>query len=252
MITSYLKASIRADGVPMKKKKTLSENTKKGLRMRELTQATALPKSTILHYISRGLLPEPVRTGRNTAFYDPACVERAKYIKSIQGTYAFPLEKIKKLLASKDQGKDPTSLLELNALVFGTSEGETFDEAALRRATGLTRKQVSELLKAHLLMPLDKDIFRGDDIVAARAYAGAFSLGLKVSDLTFYASIAKELVDQEMHLRQRIAGSMPDDQDTRITIDLTRGARTLRSYVINRAFQHRVAQATTLKDRVVS
>jgi DNA-binding transcriptional MerR regulator len=236
----------------MKKQKTSSEHTKEGLRMRELMVATALPKSTILHYVSQGLLPEPVRTGRNTAFYDPACVERARYIKSIQRTYAFPLEKIKKLLASKDQGKDPTSLLELNALVFGTSEGETFDDAALRQATGLTRRQVSELLKAHLLMPLEKGIFRGDDIVAARAYAGAFSLGLKVVDLTFYASIAKELVDQEMHLHQRITGNMPDDQDTRITMDLTRGARTLRNYVIDRVFQHRVAQAKTLKDKVVS
>jgi DNA-binding transcriptional MerR regulator len=220
--------------------------------MRELSEATGLPKSTILHYIAQGLLPEPVRTGRNTALYDPACVEAARYIKSIQSTYAFPLEKIKKILLSKDQGQDPTSLVELHALVFGTSEGKSVDETALREIAGLTHRQVTELLKAHLLMPLEKGVFKEDDVNAAKAYAGAFSLGLKVSDLAFYASIAKELVDQEMHLRQRLTGHLPDDQDARVTTDLTRGARALRNYVIDRVFQLRVAAAKTLKDKVVS
>ena len=85
------------------------EGTAGGLRMRELTGATGLPKSTILHYVAQGLLPEPVRTGRNMAFYDPECVERARYIKEVQNTYAFPLEKIKRLLQSRDEGKDPAA-----------------------------------------------------------------------------------------------------------------------------------------------
>ena len=75
--------------------------------MKELAEATGLPKSAILHYVAQGLLPEPVRTGPNMAYYDPACIERIKYIKAIQSRYAFPLGKIKMILARKDQGKIP-------------------------------------------------------------------------------------------------------------------------------------------------
>jgi len=90
------------------RRKSVERENKKGLRMRELMEATGLPKSTILHYVAQGLLPEPVRTGRNMAYYDAACVERAKFIKKVQGTYSFPLEKIKKLLVVADEGGHST------------------------------------------------------------------------------------------------------------------------------------------------
>lgn len=135
-------------------KRGTPESEARGLRMRELTEATGLPKSTILHYVARGLLPVPVKTSRNVAFYDPECVERARYVKEVQNTYSFPLEKIKKLLQSRDEGKDPAALLELHAVVFGAREGVALDEKTFRRATGLTARQVVELLEANLLMPL--------------------------------------------------------------------------------------------------
>jgi hypothetical protein len=106
-----------------------------------------------------------------------------------------------------------------------------------------------ELLEANLLMPLERGVFRQEDVDAGKAYAAAFARGLKSSDLAFYGSIAKELVDQEMHLRERLTGHLPDDQDARVTTELTRGARALRNYVIDRVFQHRVAAAKTLKDK---
>jgi DNA-binding transcriptional MerR regulator len=229
-------------------KKPSSGNADNGLRMKDLAEATGLPKSTILHYVAQRLLPEPVRTSRNMAFYDPECIERAKYIKTIQSTYSFSLEKIKKLLLLRDEGKDTTSLMELKKAVFGAAEGAALDEEAFRSATGLTPQQVSGLLKARLLMPLEKGSFRQDDVDAGKAYAGAFALGLGPSDLAFYTAIANELVDREMGLRRRITGHLTNDQDARLTTELTRGARTLRNYVINRVFQHRVAAAKTLKD----
>jgi DNA-binding transcriptional MerR regulator len=217
--------------------------------MGELTEATGLPKSTILHYVAQGLLPEPVRTCRNAAFYDPECVERAKYIKEVQNTYSFPLEKIKKLLRSRDEGRDSAALMELHAVVFGAHVGEALDQKAFGLATGLDPSQVVELLEANLLLPLEQGVFRHEDVDAGKTYAAAFALGLKAPDLAFYGSIAKELVDQEMHLRERLTGHLPDDQDARVTTQLTMGARALRNYVIDRVFQHRVAAAKTLKDK---
>lgn len=51
-------------------------SSKPGLRMKELMEATGLPKSTILFYLEQGLLPKPVKTSRNMAYYPPECMER--------------------------------------------------------------------------------------------------------------------------------------------------------------------------------
>lgn len=139
--------------------------------------------------------------------------------------------------------------MELHAVVFGSDQGAALDEKEFRRVTGLTARKVAELLKAGLLMPLAEGVFRPDDVSAGMTYAVAFARGVKVSDLAFYVNTAKEIVDQEMRLRDRLTGNLPDDEDARITTQLTRGARALRNYVIDRVFQLRVATAKTLKDK---
>lgn len=222
---------------------------KPGLRMREVTEATGLPKSTILHYIAQGLLPEPVRTGRNMAYYDPATVDRAKFIKSMQEKYSFPLEMIKKLLASRDQGRDIGPLVELDAVIFGQRRAPELDRRAFERATGLTDEQVEDLLAAHLLLPLKEGRFGQEDVDVGRVFARGFALGLQASDLVYYVTIAKELVDHEMRLRRRLTAHLPEGEDAQITAQLTRGARLLRNYVIDRVFQLRVAAAESLKDQ---
>ena len=222
-----------------------------GLKMKEVTAATNLPKSTILHYVAQGLLPEPTRTSRNMAYYDPTCVERAKFIKTIQDKYAFPLEKIKKLLQAWEAGHDITHLLELDAVIFGASQQPEMDEKAFRRATGLTARQVNELLAAGLLIPLKRGRYRQDDVEAGKAFAASFSQGLQAADLAFYVRIAKEVVDQEMRLRQRLTAALPENEDARLTTALTLGARLLRNYIIDRVFQRRVAAAQNLKDEAL-
>ena len=227
------------------------ERDKNGLRMRDLVEATGVPKSTILHYVAQGLLPEPYRTGRNMAYYDAACVERTKLIKAVQGRYSFPLEKIKQVLAAIDRGEDVAPFVELDEVVFGVPTGREMDEAAFRGATGLDSEQISELLAEGLLLPLKEGVYRQDDIDAGRVFAAGLAQGLKASDLAFYAKIAGEVVDHEMRLRRRLTGHLPDGEDARVTADLTRGARTLRNYVIDRVFQRRVAKARTLKDEAL-
>jgi DNA-binding transcriptional MerR regulator len=229
----------------------MEKEEKKGLRMKELMEETGLPKSTILHYVAQGLLPEPLRTGKNMAYYDASCIERARFIKKVQGTYAFPLEKIKKMLAAMDEGEDITPFVELDAVIFGTTEGREMDLRDFQEATGLTTEQVSELLEANLLLPLKEGWFKQEDIDAGRAFAASFARGLMASDFAFYARLAKEVVDQEMRLRQRLTGHLPDGQDARVTAELTRGARALRNYIVDRVFQRRVAAARTLKDEAL-
>ena len=226
----------------------MKEQTRQGLRMREVTEATGLPKSTILHYVAQGLLPEPIRTGRNMAYYDPATIEKAKFIRAMQEKYSFPLERIRKLLRSMDEGRDVAPLVELDAVIFGARETPEMDRKEFREKTGLTDDQIGDLLSARLLLPLKEGLFTDEDVAIGRAFAFSLSKGLVVADLSFYATIAKDMVDQEMRLRKRLTDQLPDEEDAQMTMRLTQGARLLRNYVIDRVFQRRVAAARTLKD----
>ena len=56
------------------------------LRMGELAEASGVPAPTIKHYLREGLLPEPVKTSRNMAYYPPEFVDRIRLIKRLQGS----------------------------------------------------------------------------------------------------------------------------------------------------------------------
>jgi len=231
-----------------KKNSRESDGSRPGLRMKELAEATGLPKSAILHYVAQGLLPEPIRTGPNMAYYNPVCVERIRFIRTIQSKYAFPLSKIKLLLAKKDEGIDVGPLLELNETVFRSSVGPCLDKKAFYEAAGLTSGQVNALMDKGLLLPLEKGRFNEQDVTIGRIYAQGLALGVKVSDMTFYAVTAKQIVDEEMRLRRRFTAHLPDDQDAGLTQKLVQAARATRNYVIDRTFQKRIAAAGNLKD----
>ena len=68
------------------------------LRMKELAEASGVPAPTIKHYLREGLLPEPVKTSRNMAYYPPEFVERIRLIKRLQEERFMPLKAIKSVL----------------------------------------------------------------------------------------------------------------------------------------------------------
>ena len=131
-----------------------------GLKMQDLVAATGVPRSTILHYLNEGLLPEPVKTSRNMAYYSPTCVERINCIKVMQGKYRLSLTLIKKFLEEGKLGPELEPLLELRSFIFGRPEDrELLDLEAYCRATGLTVPEVEALRQAELLLPLEPDRF---------------------------------------------------------------------------------------------
>ena len=73
------------------------------LKMKELAEASGVSAGTIKHYLREGLLPEPVKTSRNMAYYPPDFVERIKLIKQLQEERFMPLRVIKSMLDEDPQ-----------------------------------------------------------------------------------------------------------------------------------------------------
>ena len=226
-----------------------SDVRKPGLRMNELVATTGVPKSTILFYLSQGLLPQPRRTSPNMAYYEPACVERIRLIQQMQERHRLSLSEIKQCLDDEDRGSELGVYLELNEEVFGPGgPRRLLDAKAFCRETGLSANHLEELQQARLLLPLEEGRFDAEDVSMGRMYLGAFNFGIRARDLSYYADLGEKIVDQEMALRNRMTGRLPYSQDAAHTIAMVKNARICRAYVIDRLFQHRVAAMKDLKE----
>jgi two-component sensor histidine kinase/DNA-binding transcriptional MerR regulator len=72
------------------------------MRMRELERQSGVGRETIRFYIREGLLPEPDRASRNSAFYSDDHVTRLRAIKRLQEERFLPLAVIRSLLDAED------------------------------------------------------------------------------------------------------------------------------------------------------
>ena len=223
--------------------------TKEGramLKMKELADAAGVAKSTILLYVKEGLLPQPVKTSPNMAYYDPACVERIGFIKKIQSSHRLPLAAIKGLLREMDNGRDIAPLLELQSTVFGGSAEKT-DRASFIAASGLTSEQLEQLGGLGLLLPLEDGLFDDQDLALARQFKSCMDRGMAPEDFSFYSRFAKEIVDAEIRLRESYTRDLDFRDNAVWTLEMTRMARGLRAYVIDRTLQKALIRFKGLK-----
>jgi DNA-binding transcriptional MerR regulator len=80
---------------------TLAAPAKELLKISELAERAEVPVATVRHYLREGLLPEPVKTSKNMAYYPPEFVERIRNIKRLQEERFMPLRVIKDMLLAE-------------------------------------------------------------------------------------------------------------------------------------------------------
>jgi DNA-binding transcriptional MerR regulator len=219
-----------------------------GLAMRELSRATGLPRSTLLHYLAEGLLPAPARSSRNMAWYDPSCVERVKLVRQLQQHHRLALHEIRALLAREDPAALATRLA-LNEAVFGAGERAALGAGAFAAETGLSPAALRALLRLGLLAPLEPEHFDDADVAAGRSLARALGLGLSPADLSFYVRAAEAVVEAQMAIRRRLTAHVSQADNAALTLEMLASGRVVRSYVMERTFQRRVAAMRSLEDR---
>ncbi len=71
--------------------------------MRDLVRETGIPRETIHFYKLQGLLPPPLKTGRNTALYTQQHIERLQRIRQLQERQFLPLKAIRAVLEDTEE-----------------------------------------------------------------------------------------------------------------------------------------------------
>jgi DNA-binding transcriptional MerR regulator len=194
-----------------------ANSTRPLLKIGELAERAGVSAGTIRHYLREGLLPEPVRTSRNMAYYPPDYVQRIGLIKRLQEERFMPLRVIRGML--DDDPEHVRALIEFEDRVI---------ERALARAAQRTRVPAGELRERYaipqnvferlaeigILTP-DRGGYSAEDVqiveAISRFRAGGYdeTLGFTVYDTVRYVQALEPLVGQEVRaLLDRLAGEV--------------------------------------------
>ncbi|MGI8633189.1 MAG: MerR family transcriptional regulator [Solirubrobacterales bacterium] len=206
------------------------------LRMKQLAEEADVSAATIKHYLREGLLPEPVRTSRNMAWYPEEFVERLRLIRRLQDERFLPLKVIRELLDD-----DPSAARAM------LDEGDRFIEQtiALREGERTPRDEVAaarEVPESVLLRLEELGIladgtegYEPEDIeivdAIARFRAGGYdeAIGFTVYETLRYREALEPLVAKEVDvLLERLAGTMEPDRAVDIVAS---GAAPLRDLI---------------------
>lgn len=80
------------------------------MRIRELSAATGVPKGTIKSYIREVLIPRPIKTHPNSAYYNDTHLSAILAVKELRKKRFLPLSVIKEIVGA---GKDELSIEEI-------------------------------------------------------------------------------------------------------------------------------------------
>jgi DNA-binding transcriptional MerR regulator len=196
---------------------------RKLLRMGELAEASGVPAGTIKHYLREGLLPEPVKTSRNMAYYPPEFVERIRLIKQLQEERFMPLKVIRSML--DEDPERAKALVELEDRILERAlEGERTrtSAAAVRERYDVPKEVLDRLEEIEVLSPNSRGYTPSDvRIIEAisRFRAGGYQqeIGFTVYDTLRYKRALEALVTEEVQvLMDRLAGKMEPEQASKL------------------------------------
>ena len=193
------------------------------LKMSELVEASGVPAATIKHYLREGLLPEPIKTSRNMAWYRPETVERIALIRRLQEERFMPLKAIRAVL--DEDSEQAMALLEVEDSILEralSGERTRTGAAEVRRAYGIPAEVLDRLAEIGILTPNSRG-YSPEDVriieAISRFRAGGYDeqTGFTVYDTLRYRRALEELVREEVDvLMERLGAELSDDQARRL------------------------------------
>jgi DNA-binding transcriptional MerR regulator len=232
----------------------MSANGDNGLlKISELADRSDVSVGTIKHYLREGLLPEPVKTSRNMAYYPEEFVERIRLIKQLQEERFMPLRLIKSML--DDEPERARALIELEDRILEHAlkgEGQTRVSAAeVKRRYDIPQEVLDRLAELEVLTPSSRGYSTSDiKIIEAisRFRAGGYSekIGFTVYDTVRYKRAMEELVKEEVRvLTERLAGEKSPEEVVEL---LEAGAEPLRELIAALHTKLLVAELTRARE----
>ena len=185
------------------------------LKMGQVAELSGVPVATIRHYLREGLLPDPVKTSRNMAYYMPEFVERIRTIRQLQGERYMPLRVIRDVLGEEADPERVSAALELSERMLeraSAGQDERTPIADVSERFAIPIEALERMQEVGVLTP-DAAGYSPTDVriveAIARFRAGGYdeSLGFTVYDTLRYRAALEALVAEEVRvLMERLPG----------------------------------------------
>jgi DNA-binding transcriptional MerR regulator len=222
------------------------------LKMSELAEQSGVSAGTIKHYLREGLLPEPVRTSRNMAYYPPEFIERIRLIKRLQEDRFMPLRLIKGVI-----DEDPErahALIELEDRIIeraaAAQERGRVSRAEVRRRYEVPDNVLARLEDLKILSPNSRG-YDADEVkiieAISRFRAGGYDerIGFTVYDAVRYREALQPLVEEEVGvLLERLVGEVDVDRAEEIIAAGTEPLRELIGAIHSKLLLDELRRAT--------
>ncbi|NQU07138.1 MAG: MerR family transcriptional regulator [Candidatus Abyssubacteria bacterium] len=196
--------------------------------MRELSQLTGVPPGTIRYYINEELLPKPLKTHRNMAYYDQSYVGRIKLIRELQEKRYLPLSIIRQMLDESEssmESQEIKTLLELEGKLFknisNLPEFRPQNIEELSERTGVSIEMIKELEDAGIISRqpdglFDEDCVKIVEILMKLREAGyTEEVGFTSDHIKMYKDMIEVLARQEVRtFSKAVTGRLSFDEMT--------------------------------------
>jgi len=197
-------------------------------RMKDLCEATGLPRQAIHFYIQQGLLSAGRKTGRNMAWYSEEHLERLHLIKKLQHERFLPLKAIKALLDGEDGVFTPRQ----HAFLAGVKErldeslktsedrSPTLTPSEIAKETGIDPEDVERAFDLGLvggarsngsLRIAGADVWIFEVFGKIRSLGFTPELGFRVEDMALYQDAINKLLNDEVRLISSRLSELPPE-----------------------------------------
>ena len=190
------------------------------LKIGELAERAGVSPGTVRHYLREGLLPAPVKTSRNMAWYPAENVQRIALIRRLQEERFMPLRVIRAMLDTEPERV--RALIESEDRILERALASAEQRGGGRRVTAkeirerydIPRNVLARLVEIGVLTPSSRG-YGPDDVqiveAISRFRAGGYdeALGFTVYDTLRYREALEPLVQEEIRaLLDRLAGEV--------------------------------------------
>lgn len=195
------------------------------MRMKQLCEQVGVPKGTIQFYINEGLIPRPIKTHANMAYYTEEHVNAIRLVKELQKKRFLPLAVIKQMIGGARDGlniDEIRTVMEIDGRLFQNlkenPEVKPVTARKLGEQTGVSQQDIRELERLGVLHPVLKgkrELYEQDDIRIVECLARLREVGLteelgfSTDILKLYRKFMEVLVEEEAKIMiSRVSGKV--------------------------------------------
>ena len=207
------------------------------IRIKKLCELSGVTRATVRHYIAMGLIPKPINSSRNMAYYDERHLNAIRVVRELQAKRFFPLSVIQGILEKNAEDltiDEKRALAEGEGMFFLSTENKQelapLTTRQLQEFTGVCLDDIRAMERDGVIQSFkegNKKFFNDDSIRLVmcwkqiRLLGFTPELGYDTYMMKLYKETFERLSDEETRIASKnLTGKLPAEQGIKMIEDI--------------------------------